>query len=138
MLSTASNKNSSVKIKNIFNHEFNVNAVLNSEAPKIQVNKNNDLIEEIEENKRREENQIKDEKKIKRREENNKKRNIVEDTNNENHLNSNFKSRKTQIINNSKQNTTESSDNISSLKDFLLKDTEEDAHLLSDKEDYSF
>lgn len=118
MLSTASNKNASVQIRNIFNHEFNVNAELNSESPKIQVNKDNGLIEEIEENKRRKEN-------------------TVEGTNNENHLNSDSKSRKTQVINNSKQNTTESSNNISSLKDFLLKDTEEDAHLLSDK-DYSF
>ena len=123
MLSTASNKNASVKIRNIFNHEFNVNAVLNSESPKIQVNKDNGLIEEIEENKRRKEN--------------NKKQNTVEGTNSENHLNSDSKSRKTQVINNSKQNATESSNNISSLKDFLLKDTEEDAHLLSDK-DYSF
>ena len=53
MLSTASNKNASVQIRNIFNHEFNVNAVLNSESPKIQVNKDNGLIEEIEENKKK-------------------------------------------------------------------------------------
>lgn len=123
-MSTTSNKNPSVQIRNIFNHKFNVNAVLNSESPKIQLNKDNGLIEEIEENKRREEK--------------NKKQNTVEGTNNENHLNSNSKSKKTRVINNSKQNTIESSGNISSLKDFLLKDTEEDAHLLSDKEDYSF